>query len=64
MAGEEPKHIRMSKPEQVIDNLKVIEVIPKLTPEIMAKIEVIQWIISQPRWWVQPFLHTLMPIAF
>ncbi|KIM82229.1 hypothetical protein PILCRDRAFT_820611 [Piloderma croceum F 1598] len=30
-----------SKPEQVIDNLKAIEVIPKLTPEIMAKIEAI-----------------------
>jgi len=30
-----------SKPEQVIDNLKAIEVIPKLTPEIMEKIEAI-----------------------
>jgi voltage-dependent potassium channel beta subunit len=30
-----------SKPEQVLDNLKAIEVIPKLTPEIMAKIEAI-----------------------
>lgn len=28
-----------SKPEQVLDNLKALEVIPKLTPEIMAKIE-------------------------
>ncbi|KDR85950.1 hypothetical protein GALMADRAFT_219011 [Galerina marginata CBS 339.88] len=28
-----------SKPEQVIENLKAIEVIPKLTPEIMDKIE-------------------------
>lgn len=28
-----------SKPEQVIDNLKALEVIPKLTPEILAKIE-------------------------
>ncbi|TDL20912.1 voltage-gated potassium channel beta-2 subunit [Rickenella mellea] len=28
-----------SKPEQVIDNLKAIEVIPKLTPEIEEKIE-------------------------
>ena len=30
-----------SKPEQVLDNLQAIEVIPKLTPEIMAKIEAI-----------------------
>jgi len=28
-----------SKPEQVIDNLKAIEVVPKLTPEILEKIE-------------------------
>lgn len=28
-----------SKPEQVLDNLKALEVIPKLTPEIMDKIE-------------------------
>src|SRR5882762_6824020 len=28
-----------SKPEQVIDNLKALDVIPKLTPEIMEKIE-------------------------
>jgi hypothetical protein len=28
-----------SKPEQVLDNLKALEVIPKLTPEIMTKIE-------------------------
>ncbi|TFK45420.1 Aldo/keto reductase [Heliocybe sulcata] len=28
-----------SKPEQVIDNLKAIEVIPKLTPEVMEEIE-------------------------
>ncbi|EPQ60308.1 Aldo/keto reductase [Gloeophyllum trabeum ATCC 11539] len=28
-----------SKPEQVLDNLKAIEVIPKLTPEVMDKIE-------------------------
>ena len=30
-----------SKPEQVIDNLKALDVIPKLTPEIMKKIETI-----------------------
>jgi len=30
-----------SKPEQVLDNLKALEVMPKLTPEIMDKIEVI-----------------------
>jgi voltage-dependent potassium channel beta subunit len=28
-----------SKPEQILENLKAIEVIPKLTPEIMNKIE-------------------------
>lgn len=28
-----------SKPEQVVDNLKALEVIPKITPEIEAKIE-------------------------
>ncbi|KAL5536090.1 hypothetical protein ACEPAF_4195 [Sanghuangporus sanghuang] len=28
-----------SRPEQVVDNLKALEVIPKLTPEIMDKIE-------------------------
>ncbi|KAF8838704.1 Aldo/keto reductase [Paxillus ammoniavirescens] len=30
-----------SKPEQVLDNLKALEVIPKLTPEVMDKIEAI-----------------------
>lgn len=30
-----------SKPEQVVDNLKALEVIPKLTPEILDKIEAI-----------------------
>lgn len=30
-----------SKPEQVIDNLKALQVIPKLTPEILGKIEAI-----------------------
>ncbi len=28
-----------SKPEQVVDNLKALDVIPKLTPEILEKIE-------------------------
>ena len=28
-----------SRPEQVLDNLKAIEVMQKLTPEIIAKIE-------------------------
>lgn len=28
-----------SRPEQVVDNLKALEVIPKLTPEIEAEIE-------------------------
>jgi len=30
-----------SRPEQIIDNLKALQVIPKLTPEVLAKIEVI-----------------------
>jgi aryl-alcohol dehydrogenase-like predicted oxidoreductase len=30
-----------SKPEQVLDNLKALEVIPKLTDDIMEKIELI-----------------------
>lgn len=30
-----------SKPEQVVDNLKALDVIPKLTPEILDKIETI-----------------------
>ena len=28
-----------TKPEQVLENLKALEVLPKLTPEIMEKIE-------------------------
>ena len=28
-----------SKPEQVLDNLKALEVIPKLTPEVLEKVE-------------------------
>jgi aryl-alcohol dehydrogenase-like predicted oxidoreductase len=28
-----------SKPEQITENLKAIEVIPKLTPEVLHKIE-------------------------
>ena len=28
-----------SKPEQLVENLKALEVLPKLTPEIMDKIE-------------------------
>lgn len=30
-----------SKPEQVLDNLKALDVIPKLTPEILAKVDAI-----------------------
>jgi aryl-alcohol dehydrogenase-like predicted oxidoreductase len=30
-----------SKPEQVVDNLKALDVIPKLTPDILDKIEAI-----------------------
>jgi aryl-alcohol dehydrogenase-like predicted oxidoreductase len=28
-----------TKPEQLVDNLKALEVIPKLTPEVLEKIE-------------------------
>ncbi len=28
-----------SKPEQVLDNLKALDVMPKLTPEVLKKIE-------------------------
>ena len=28
-----------SKPEQVLDNLKALDVLPKLTPEVLEKIE-------------------------
>lgn len=28
-----------SKPEQVVENLKALDVIPKLTPEVLAKID-------------------------
>lgn len=30
-----------TSPEQVLDNLKAIDIIPKLTPEILEKIEAI-----------------------
>lgn len=30
-----------TSPEQIVDNLKALDVIPKLTPEILAKIEAI-----------------------
>lgn len=47
-----------SKPQQVIDNLKALEVLPKLTPDIMEKIEkilgnkpkeVVRWSFTIPR---------------
>jgi len=28
-----------SKPQQIVDNLEALKVLPKLTPELMAKIE-------------------------
>jgi aryl-alcohol dehydrogenase-like predicted oxidoreductase len=37
-----------SKPEQVIDNLKALDVIPKLTPEILAKVDAILENAPQP----------------
>lgn len=30
-----------SRPEQILDNLKALDVIPKLTPEVLDKIEAI-----------------------
>ena len=41
-----------SKPEQVLDNLKALEVIPKLTPEVLEKIEKILG--NKPAPWVRP----------
>ena len=40
-----------SKPEQVLDNLKALEVIPKLTPEVLEKIEEILG--NKPAPWVR-----------
>ncbi len=39
-----------SKAEQVLDNLKALEVLPKLTPEVLAKIEEI--LDNKPSPWV------------
>ena len=39
-----------SKPEQVVDNLKALEVLPKLTPEVLEKIEEILG--NKPKSWV------------
>lgn len=58
-----------SKPEQVIDNLKALEVIPKLTPEILAKIEEIlgnepepevrlpSWVLCYVAFLTDPLVH-------
>ena len=40
-----------SKPEQVLDNLKALEVLPKLTPEVLEKIEKILG--NKPAPWVR-----------
>ncbi len=45
-----------SKPEQVVDNLKALDVIPKLTPEIMEKIEKI--LDNKP----SPYVRRLLPL--
>ncbi|KAI5118573.1 hypothetical protein M0805_004189 [Coniferiporia weirii] len=37
----------VSSPEQIIDNLKALEVLPKLTPEIMARIDAI--LLNKPK---------------
>lgn len=44
-----------SKPEQVLDNLKALEVIPKLTPDVLAKIEEI--VGNKPSPWVRVCLR-------
>lgn len=45
-----------SKPEQVLDNLKALDVIPKLTPELLDKIEIILG--NRPAPIVSPSLRT------
>lgn len=47
-----------SKPEQVVDNLKALEVIPKLTPEILEKIEKI--LDNKP----SPYVRRLFSLLF
>lgn len=44
-----------SKPEQVLDNLKALEVLPKLTPAVLEKVEAI--IGSKPAPVVSPPVH-------
>ena len=48
-----------SKPDQVVDNLKALDVIPKLTPAILEKIEEI--IQSKPSPVVSSFLFAIQP---
>ena len=42
-----------TKPEQLLDNLKALEVLPKLTPEVMEKLEKI--LDNKPSPVVRPF---------
>ena len=38
-AGLDQSYGNLVQPEQIVENVKAIDVIPLLTPEIMAKIE-------------------------
>ena len=54
-----------SKPEQVVDNLKALDVIPKLTPEVLAKIEAILGNAPEPeKTWMRPPLDPLVSQAW
>ena len=50
-----------SKPDQVIDNLKALDVIPKLTPAILEKIEKI--LDNKPSPYVRRLPALLLPAA-
>jgi aryl-alcohol dehydrogenase-like predicted oxidoreductase len=54
-----------SKPEQVLDNLKALEVLPKLTPEIMDKIESILQNKPKPTvciWYIESSEHLITKV--
>jgi voltage-dependent potassium channel beta subunit len=51
-----------SKPEQVVENLKALDVIPKLTPAVLARIETILGTKPDPeREWGRPPLDPIRP---
>jgi len=49
-----------SKPEQLLENLKALEVLPKLTPEVLEKIETI--LATKPEPLVRPPAFSLWNI--